>query len=1093
VNTGNDRPADGRDQEREPGGVSEPLDAPPVRLARVRERLAAGDAPAMWRSFDELAGTPEFQRLIENEFPRYAPGEWDAGGADRRDFLKLAGAAIGLAGLTACTRQPFERIVPYVEQPEHLVPGKPQFYATAMTVGGYAVGLIAESHMGRPTKLTGNPDHPSTGGGTDVLAQAATLGLYDPDRSTSIDRLGKLLGWEAFLADLQPVMRAQEAIGGEGLRVLTGAVSSPLLIAQIAELLERFPRARWIQHESIHDDVARRASRAAFGRVVDTRYDLTRADVVLALDSDFLTQGPGHLRYARDFAMRRQVRGGRRDMNRLYALETTPTATGATADHRRPVRRAELARFTAALAARLGAGSAAASLGDPELDRWLEAVAGDLEAHRGHGLVIAGRFADDAIHVLTHAINEALGNAGATVIGTEPVIPGGEQGPELADLVADMDAGRVQALFVLGGANPVYEAPADLDFAGALERVPFTVHLGPYRDETGFRCRWHVPQSHFLEGWGDARAHDGTISIVQPLIEPLYNSRTESQMLAAMLGVPGSDHELLRAFWSGPRAPVALGDGDFERGWRQALLDGYVPGTEAPEVTVSVRAGAVSAAAASLAAAGSAGGSAGADGQLELVLRPDPNFYDGRYANNPWLMELPRPLTKMTWDQVALIGTATAGARGIETGDVVSIEVGGRSLEVPAWIEPGHADETVTLWLGWGRKHAGRVADGRGANAQKLRTAGDGWALPATIARTGRTERLASTQLHFNLTDYRTAARQVEARHLVRQGTLAQVEHPDFVHEPEHHIPLGTSLLPEWSYEGHAWGMVVDLTTCTGCNACVVACQAENNIPTVGKEQVLAGREMHWIRIDRYYDGDPYDPRILHQPVMCQHCEKAPCELVCPVGATVHGFEGLNEMVYNRCIGTRYCSNNCPYKVRRFNYFLYNDKQTPVLKMGRNPNVTVRSRGVMEKCTYCVQRINRARIEAKKERRRIRDGEVVTACQEACPSQAIVFGDINDPSSEVSRWKAEALNYRLLTELATQPRTTYLAKITNPNPALVDEPAEHEEAPATHGGAETATGAGEDHAAAGSRPGLVGLGRSAGATGRAADPTGVRG
>ncbi|HVS66244.1 MAG TPA: TAT-variant-translocated molybdopterin oxidoreductase [Thermoanaerobaculia bacterium] len=1057
-------PPSGRDEGREGRGALEPLDAPPVGLARVREGVAAGRGPGLWRSFDELAETPEFQRLIENEFPRHAPGEWSEGSADRRDFLKLAGAAVGLAGLTACTRQPFERIVPYVEQPEHLVPGEPQFYATAMTVGGYAVGLLAESHMGRPTKLTGNPGHPSTGGGTDVLAQSATLGLYDPDRSTSIERLGKLVGWEPFLGELEPVMRAQEAIGGEGLRVLTGTVSSPLISAQMAQILERFPRARWIQYEPINDDVARRASAAAFGRIVDARYDLSRADVVLALDSDFLTQGPDHLRHAGDFAARREVRGSKREMNRLYALETTTTATGASADHRKPVRRSQLGRFAAALAARLGASGAAGpaiDLGDPELERWLEAVAADLETHRGRSVVIPGRFTDEGVHVLAHALNEALGNVGTTVSHIEPVAAAaGEQTPTMAELIDDIEAGEVQALFVLD-ANPVYEAPADLDFAAALDRVPFTVHLGLYKDETGSLCRWHVPQSHFLEGWGDTRAYGGTVTIVQPLIEPLYSSRTVSELLAVIQGSLVSDYELVRAFWSGPTAPVALGGeaGDFEAGWREALHDGFVPGTESPAVAVSVAGAAVSAAISeSVAAEGAV-----AQGGLDLVLRPDPNFYDGRYANNPWLMELPRPLTKMTWDQVALISTATAGTHGVETGDVIRIQVGDRALEAPAWIEPGHADDTITLWLGWGRKNAGRVADGLGANAQKLRPSGAGWALEATIERTGRTERLASTQLHFNLTDYRTASGQAEARHLVRHGTLAEVDHPEFVHEPEHHVPQGTSLLPEWSYDGHAWGMAVDLTTCTGCNACVVACQAENNVPTVGKEQVLAGREMHWIRIDRYYDGDPYDPRIHHQPVMCQHCEKAPCELVCPVGATVHSFEGLNEMVYNRCIGTRYCSNNCPYKVRRFNFFLYNDKQTPVVKMGRNPNVTVRSRGVMEKCTYCVQRINRARIEAKKEGRRIRDGEVVTACQEACPSHAITFGDINDPTSEVARWKAEELDYRLLPELATQPRTTYLAKIRNPNPALVDDASAHGEE-ADHGAEETATGAGGDHA-----------------------------
>jgi molybdopterin-containing oxidoreductase family iron-sulfur binding subunit len=1005
-------------------------------VSEVRAAIARSGTPEVWRSLEELADSPELRTLVGNEFPRYAPSEWEDD-TSRRDFLKLAGASIGLAGLTACTRQPPERLVPYVEQPEHLIPGRPDFYTTVMTLSGFAIPLVAESHMGRPTKLTGNPDHPSSLGGSDVYAQAATLDLYDPDRSKRIERRGRPLSWEAFVAELRPQIQAWRALEGEGLRILTGTVTSPSLAHELDKLRAAFPRARWVQYEPVNDDQALLASRACFGTAVETVYDLTRAEVVLSLDSDFLTHGPGHLRYARDFAAGRSVRGGKRTMNRLYALETTPSATGVSADHHAAVSPAELGAFVATLATQLGvSGAQPGAALSARLETLLAALALDLGEHRGRSVVIPGRFAPPAVHVLAHALNETLGNVGVTVRYLEPVVVEPElQARALAELAAEMQAGQVAALFILG-VNPVYQAPGDVDFAGALAKVTLSVHLGSHKDETALHCHWHIPQSHFLEGWGDARSFDGVASIVQPLIEPLYLSRTELELLSLLGGEPSSDYDLVRAYWQGER-------GLSSSAWRRALHDGFIAGTAAEPRAVSVAGGAVARASVELRAEGDEG--------ITLVLRPDPTLYDGRFANNGWLQETPKPLTKVTWDLVVSVSAGTAERLGVRTEDLVRVRVGERSLEAPIWVHPGHPDGTASLTIGFGRTAAGRVGNGVGDNAQKLRGSEDGWAIGrAALEPVGATRTVASTQTHHNLD---TQTEQVAKRHLIKSGTLADlIRDQHFTEHIGHPVP-DISLIPDWKYEGHAWGMAIDLTTCTGCNACVVACTAENNVPVVGREQVIKGREMHWLRIDRYFEGDLEQPRIHHQPVMCQHCERAPCEIVCPVGATTHSFEGLNEMTYNRCIGTRYCSNNCPYKVRRFNFLRYNDNETPVLKLGRNPNVSVRSRGVMEKCTYCVQRINRVRIEAKREDRPIRDGEIKTACQEACPSSAIVFGDLNDPQSEVARWKAESFDYRLLDELATVPRTTYLAKIINPNPALYSGDGAHHEAgaPAAEG------------------------------------------
>ncbi|MCP3962781.1 MAG: 4Fe-4S dicluster domain-containing protein [bacterium] len=1002
------------------------------------------------------AQTPTAPAEAQTEHSRTAPSEAPtkhgprhaaelSSSFDRRRFLTVAGASLGLAGLTACTKQPSEKIVPYVRQPEEIVPGKPLFFATATTFLGQAVGVLAESHMGRPTKVEGHPDHPASLGGTDLLAQASVLDLYDPDRSQAITYQRRIRSWDAFASEILSNAAALKAIGGNGLRILTGTVTSPTLAALLHQLLEEMPQARWHQFEPAGADNARAGIRQAYGEDLAPRLDLTRADVVVAIDSDFLTAGPAAARYAKDFASRRQVRDPqaleREGMSRLYAVDSMPTATSTVADHRLALSPTEVAHFTVALAARLGVDGVTVPAGGDEHAAWVEEVAADLEAHAGNSLVVAGDYVDPEIHTLVCAINSHLGNVGATVTYSDPVEawPAGaaaDQASSFAELYTDIVDGKVDTLIMLG-TNPVYGAFADQSFAAALPRVRLTVHHGLYADETAEHCQWHIPAAHFLEHWNDSRAYDGTATIGQPLIEPLYAGKSAIAIVAALLGRPFvADDELIREHWQ-TQAGADMNEAEgFESFWRRSIHDGMVAGTALPPKEVTLAAGAAEAAAGPLAGRSASG--------LELIFRPDPNLFDGRFANNSWLQECPRPITKLTWDNALLMSPRTAREHGL--GDLVSgndqskqaplvtLTVGNDSLEVPVWMVPGHADGTLTLHLGYGRTRGGRVADGSGFDVALLRASGAPWRVSSEIdfRPSGGTYALASTQDHHSM----------EGRHLVRMA-----DREDYLHDPEHagaqhhHGPIDISLMDgeEFPYDGYAWGMTIDLTACTGCNACLVACQSENNIPPVGKDEVMLGREMHWIRIDRYYQGEDADHvnAIVHQPVACMHCEQAPCEVVCPVAATAHSDEGLNDMIYNRCVGTRYCSNNCPYKVRRFNFYLYQDFETPSLQLGRNPDVTVRSRGVMEKCTYCVQRINQARIEAKREGRKIADGEIVTACQGVCPSDAIVFGDAGDPESEVSIAKDSPLDFTVLEELGNRPRTTYTGRIRNPNPKLV--------------------------------------------------------
>ncbi len=980
----------------------------------------------LWRSLEERAtGRPAAAPHLTGDVVAVNPDTLAP--VSRRGFLSLLGSSVALGGLGSCTRQPREEILPFASTPEQVIPGQALYFATAYPFSTGALGLLVESHDGRPTKVEGNPLHPSSFGATDGFAQAAVLDLADPERSTTVTSRGRVSTWASAREALAPELEALRARGGAGLRILSRAVTSPTLARQRAALLAELPEARWHVWEPVHRDAERAGALLALGedRVPWPRLD--RAHVVLTLDAELFGDGPPSVRLAHDFAERRRVPDGLDprafQRNRLYAVQSRPTLAGAVADHRltlAPTRIERLVRRVAALVGVDVQGASAPALEEHE-ERWIAAAARDLEQNRGQAVVVAGRPLSPSAHALVLAINERLGALGTTLELLEPAeLAPADHGASIAALARDALAGDVALLVVLGG-NPIYDAPADVDFATAYERVPLRVHLGLFVDETAERSHWHLPEAHFLEAWSDARSVGGTASIVQPLIEPLYGGLTEHEVVAVLAGLDATPYDLVRETWREAWGADSGGDG-FERRWRAALHDGIAAFADEPPPAPALR---------PLAVDSPPLGEAGA---LELVLYPDGSLWDGRFANNAWLLELPSPLTKLSWDNAALVAPSTAERLGIESGDLVELRVDGRTVTAGAWVMPGVARDCVALSLGWGRLRIGAVGAGAGFDAYPLRSLATPWtATGLTVRRTGGEHEFATTQEHDSM----------EGRDIVREVELAAFRAGE-TGAPEHGIgaadvPADATMSPDAPplEEGNQWGMVIDLDTCVGCSACVLACQSENNIPVVGKEEVDRGRAMHWLRIDRYWAGDADDPQTRFQPVPCMHCENAPCELVCPVNATVHGPDGLNQMIYNRCVGTRYCSNNCPYKVRRFNFYLYSDFETESLKLQRNPDVTVRSRGVMEKCTYCVQRISQARIAARKEgRSEIADGEVRTACQQVCPTQAITFGDVSDPSTAVSRRRALPHQYGLLAELNTRPRTRYLAKLTNPNEEL---------------------------------------------------------
>ncbi len=1013
-------------------------------LEPVREAISRKTGREFWRSLEELAGTDRFRDFLHREFPALNAPETDPSMLDptgRRNFMKLMGASLALAGLTACTRQPLEHVVPYVKTPDGLVPGKPQFYATAMTLNGVASGLLVESHEGRPTKIEGNPDHPGSLGATDIFAQASVLGLYDPDRSQSALKLGDARTWGDFLNELTAWLEAQRPKRGKGLRILTENSTSPTLASLMAKVKTDFPESKWVTYDPNTRDGARMGAPTVGGKPANVVYKFENAEVVVSLDADFLTNGPGALRYARDFMSKRRLTSGANEMNRLFVAESTLTTTGSKADHRLPVKASEIDALARSIANAVGVSVAAGGSLSGDAAKFAKAVADDLQAHAGKCIVLAGEHQPAAVHAIANAINAKLG--GTAVAYTAPIeINSIDQTAALTELIGEMNAGQVECIIIVGG-NPVYNAPnlpgQKDSFLNALKKVPNRAHMSLYNDETSAQCQWHLAEAHYLESWGDARAFDGTVSIIQPLIQPLYQGRSPLELVAAVAGIQGKTAlDLLKDYWKTQPQMAA----NFDQAWKQALHDGVVAGTKLAEESAQLDA-------AKLAAPAPAKG-----GQYEIVFRLDPHVHDGRFANNGWLQECPKPINKITWDNFAIINGTTAAKLNLApkdepyhaTAKMINITVDGKELAMPAWIQAGHPNDTVTVYLGYGRERAGNVGNKTGFNTYLLKTTA-GAIAEAKLAAGEGTYQLASTQEHFAIDvsgidskAFIPEENDLSDRHIVRAGNLEEYKkNPKAVHHGAHLPPDPKMTIyhpEEHPYNGYAWGMAIDMNACIGCNACIVSCQSENNIAVVGKELVTRGRQMHWLRIDTYFRGDMANPEVYFQPMMCQHCENAPCEVVCPVNATVHDAEGLNTQVYNRCVGTRYCANNCPYKVRRFNYLLYGDWETPSLKNVRNPEVTIRSRGVMEKCTFCVQRIMNGKIEAEKQNRRVADGEIQTACQTVCPTEAIIFGDINDKESRVAKLKAEPRNYEVLADLNTRPRASYLAAIKNPNATL---------------------------------------------------------
>ena len=980
-----------------------------------------------WRSLEQLEGAPA------SEAPQ---------GVSRRTMLTLMGASLSLAGLTAC-RRPVEKIVPYVTAPEDLLPGVPRHYATTMPFGRSAYGLVVESHEGRPTKIEGNELHPSTLGASSPWIQAAILDLYDPDRSQRVQRAGEAATWDEFEQTWAGLAETFAGNGGQGLAVLTEPFASPTLRRMVDLFRERYPNARFVSYQPISEESANEGCEQLFGQVYEVRSRLDRAAVVLALDSDFLMTDPEAVRHAMEFAEGRRIRGEHGSMSRLWSVESALTVTGSNADQRLRLRPGQMAGFLGLLAGELESRGLALSLptaGFHAIDgvqkSWVEALAQDLLEHRGKSIILAGQGQPAAVHAAATLLNSALGNLGQTITLHRSDEQGRSSRSGLGDLATAMRDGEVSALFVLGG-NPLYDAPADFEFAGALEAVEHSFHLSSHVNETSDACTWQLPHAQFLESWGDARAQGGALSVTQPLIRPLFGGRSSLELMTLLAtGETGSAYEQLRETWR-----EYLGSGSFEMNWQRLLHAGVLQNTDGrdevrPPVPAPDQARRVFAELAKVSP------SEGAEA-LDLIFRPSATLYDGRYANNGWLQELPDPVTKITWDNAALLSPATAHSLGVQHEQIVRIEYEGREIQLPVWVVPGQADGTVVLDLGHGRTKAGRVGNGQGFDAYRLRISAEpGYGRWARVQPTGETYAISETQHHNEMDELGESERDGRIPMLIRETTLAEFSrNPEFVADQEVEHPPLVSLWKEHSYEeGKQWGMSIDLNACIGCGTCTIACQSENNIPVVGKTEVGNGREMAWIRVDRYFSGSSEQPEAVFQPVPCMHCENAPCEQVCPVGATTHDSEGLNTMVYNRCIGTRYCANNCPYKVRRFNFFNFTKDTPEVRKMVNNPDVTVRSRGVMEKCSFCLQRINRARVEAKLAGREMRDGDVTTACEQACPTRAIRFGDIRDAESRVTRDKADPRDYVLLGELNNKPRVSYMGKLRNPHPDLAAAP-----------------------------------------------------
>ncbi|MCC6546612.1 TAT-variant-translocated molybdopterin oxidoreductase [Candidatus Sumerlaeota bacterium] len=989
------------------------------------------NAPRYWRSLDDLAQTEEFAAMMATEFPGLEQAIPEM--ASRRTFLKLMGASVLFAGLTGC-QWPEEIIAPHAHRPDGRLPGVPVHYATTMEFNGVARGLLVTSYDGRPIKIEGNPDHPQEHGGADLIAQASILELYDPAR-TRIPFQGETHStWAEFQLFAKNHFGALASRRGTGLRVLSQGSSSPTLGAMKARFLATFPEARWHEFEPVSRDNERAGFRLAAGKPLRPDLRFNAARVILSLDADLLMTHPAAGRYAREFADQRVSSDS---MNRLYAIESTFSVTGSNADHRFavapsdfPLLCVQLLGELAALGVKLPGDVQFGPASSPEKWKFLRPMAKDLVAHAGQAVVSVGPRQPAVVHAMAHVMNTALrAHESCLALYDEPDATAESNLDSISSLAKDIRDGQVDTLLILGG-NPCFDAPLEEDFPALIRKVPNTIHLGLHQNETAKACSWHLPQAHYLESWGDARAWDGTYSVCQPLIAPLFTGKSAIELLSLLLDQQPADPITIVRSTFDKLAPNAG-----EAGWMELVRDGFLKESAFQPVKVEANTQDVA-----KAAQEAIGAPVPKDGTFEIVHIPDHKIHDGRFANNAWLQELPDPITKVVWNNPALISVKTAESLHANHGDVLRITMGERALEVPAFILPGIAEDTIVLAMGYGRSAGGPVAEGIGNATAALRTIKD-WnhATAEKVTTTGARAEIVTTQDHYAIDRLGIAERERRSEELIREYTPDEAEKLSKGDHGEGHSESEEELLvtPPVVDGEHRWAMTIDLSRCNGCNACVVACQAENNIPVVGAEQVAKGRSMQWLRVDRYYRGDPNEPEAVHQPVPCMHCENAPCEQVCPVAATMHDTDGLNVMVYNRCVGTRYCSNNCPWKVRRFNYFNFNQHISEVEKMQKNPEVTIRARGVMEKCSYCIQRISAVKIAARNEGRPITDGEIMPACAQTCPAKAIVFGDLNDPKSRISEiqhknWR----DYGTLDELRNKPRTRYLARLRNPNPEL---------------------------------------------------------
>jgi MoCo/4Fe-4S cofactor protein with predicted Tat translocation signal len=999
-----------------------------------------------WKSLNELAENEEYKKYSEREFPEEASELTDQ--VSRRSFLRVMGASIALAGFAAC-RRPVQKIMPFSEMPEHRVFGKPLFYATANPFQDSLTGLLVKNDEERPTKIEGNETHPGSGGKTSIYDQAGILGMYDPDRSRYIRHNGERADNDDFISF------ASGHFADRDRRVvfISEANSSPTLQRLRARVEEEFNNASWVTYEAFSEDTQLDGTEIAFGSRLRTVNHFDQADVVLALDSDFMNPF-GHknsVEYTRKLTEKRKLDSPADSMSRIYSVESTLSNTGSYADHRLRLKASEIPAFTFALAAHLsesvsGLEAFNGITNDFSNHDWMAVLADELLANTGASIVTAGNGQSADVHAAVAAINLALDNAGSTVTYHEvPHLEQTNQWETFRTLAGELQNGDVDTV-VLIGTNPAFTAPADLNFSEALQQAGTVIHLSDYVDETSKLADWHINRAHYLEAWSDGYSFTGARSVIQPQIQPLFGGWSEHEFLNVIIeGEKEDGYDLVRETWN------EYYPDNFERRWRQILHEGLDTEDNFDTVDVSLDNGFPGRIEPYL-------NTSPVDG-IEIVIKPDAKLFDGRFANNGWLQELPEPMTKITWDNVALMSPATARELGIpperrlqdKDTQVVRIEAGGETVEIAAWVQPGHADNSITLTVGYGRNGIGRVADGVGVDTYPLRTTEASYYQPADVSVTGRMYEIACVQDHNN----------IEGRDMIREATMDEYrENPEFASfESFHGFPVPglkearergedhpITLFTPRDYPDYEpqWGMAIDLNACNGCGVCTIACQAENNIPVVGKREVGRRRMMHWIRTDRYYEGDEENPKVMHQPIPCMHCELAPCEQVCPVAATVHSDDGMNQMTYNRCIGTRYCANNCPYKVRRFNFFNYSREylttgdDPEIIQMAMNPDVTIRFRGVMEKCTYCVQRVSRAKTEERRRSgsRKPVDGAVKTACQQACPSNAIYFGDLTDRDSEVSRAKMNDRNYVMLEELNIRPRTSYLGRIRNPNPDM---------------------------------------------------------